>query len=128
MVQGHYFAICPPSRDSLEKEQQLKPKYVQETKTFGKVSGNQWHLRCARQEDSVDDDGDISISEASSSEMRTRRTGTMTTSVLQIKYLRLYLSKRMKNVEEHCLRGATNAKPNRIFGENSTIKNLVYIL
>jgi hypothetical protein len=57
-----------------------------------------------------------------------RRTGTMTTSVLQIKYLRLYLSKRMKNVEEHCLRGATNAKPNRIFGENSTIKNLVYIL
>ena len=68
MFSKQRWCICPPIRDSLEKEQQLKPKYVQETKTFGKVSGNQWHLRCARQEDSVDDDGDISISEASSSE------------------------------------------------------------
>ena len=71
MFSKQRWCICPPSRDSLEKEQQLKPKYVQETKTFGKVSGmlpNQWHLRCARQEDSVDDDDDISISEASPSE------------------------------------------------------------
>jgi hypothetical protein len=91
---------------------------------------NQWHLRCARQEDSVDDDESMVTSASVKHplpKMR-RRTGTMTTSLLQIKYLHLYLSKRMKNVEEHCLRGATNAKPNRLFGGNSTIKNLVYIL
>eukprot|EP00984_Skeletonema_dohrnii_P032153 scaffold25672_cov64-Skeletonema_dohrnii-CCMP3373.AAC.1 len=50
-----YSARCPLIR-GLEKEQQLKPKYVRGTKNFGSVwRASRPLARCAHQEDSVDE-------------------------------------------------------------------------